>query len=328
MNTDYYTKMGVITLKDNLLHSYFSYISWEKDYGGLIGIAKMVFPYTSDIYNYWTKYDDVVVISASMEKGKEPMDSNNIAKFSNNVRVINEEYNYSFIGRVKEVKPKGEKVIIRLEDIGWKFLQYVPKEFRDKYVKGHHLDEVFQSMCEFLGVDFAYTIEKLHEFQFADDGFSVQQNGQVIEEVPSLLYEWGSSRDISSQGIPEDINTVTEGQEDWVSEIFTEVENDVKSFASGIINRTERTITNATGTEETNTQDEIQTKIDKYQAEFDAKILDLFAGNAYYDSEICSNVMDYGRITQVETNTEAPMEAINDEQEGIQAYADTISKLS
>ena len=52
MDTDYYTKMGVITLKDNMLHSYFSYISWEKDYGGLIGIAKMVFPDSPNKYEY------------------------------------------------------------------------------------------------------------------------------------------------------------------------------------------------------------------------------------------------------------------------------------
>lgn len=315
MDTDYYTKMGVITLKDNMLHSYFSYISWEKDYGGLIGIAKMVFPYTPDIYEYWTKYDDVVVISASMEKGKEPIDSNDIAKFSTNMRVINEEYNYSFIGRVKEAKPKGEKVVIMLEDLGWKFLQYVPKEFRDKYVKGHCLDEVFQSICEFLNVEYAYTIEKLHEFQFADDGYSVQQNGQVIEQVPSLLYEWASSRDISSQGIPEDLNnTVTEG--DWISEIQAEVVDDIKSLASSAINQTKLTSTNATGTED-ETNDELQEKINQYQDEFDAKILDLFRGNAYYNSDLCSNVMDYGRITQTEISTEAPMQEVEESEQKV-----------
>ena len=68
-----------------------------------------------------------------------------------------------------------------------------------------------------------------------------------------------------------------------------------KSIASNATN-TEEDTENPTGEEEEQT-DNIQEKIDKYQAEFEDKILDLFRGNTYYESNLTSNIMNYDSIT-------------------------------
>ena len=77
--------------------------------------------------------------------------------------------------------------IIHIEDIGWKFLQKVPKEFRDTYIANQSLDKAFQAICEFLGVEFAYSIEDLSEYTFGADGYSITKDGQVVEDVETIL---------------------------------------------------------------------------------------------------------------------------------------------
>ena len=70
-----------------------------------------------------------------------------------------DEYNYSFIGKVYRFKQIGQTFVIYLEDLGWKFVQKVPDEFRKTYIAGQTLDDAFQAICEFMGVDFAYSID-------------------------------------------------------------------------------------------------------------------------------------------------------------------------
>ena len=46
-----------------------------------------------------------------------------------------------------------------------------------------------------------------------------------------------------------------------------------------------------------NVDESLEQKIQEHQEDFDKKILDLFIGNAYYDSDLVNPVLDYGRIT-------------------------------
>ena len=216
----------------------------------------------------------------------------------------NAPYNYSFIGRVSQVKQRGKIIIITLQDLGWKFLQKVPKDFRDNYIANATLDDAFQAICEFLNVDFAYSIEDLHELNFYGDGYSVQKNNEIIEDVPSILKEWTDTSEEEDSSLLDDETNENEGLIEYNNEHKKKNKTQKTSTDD---NKNDKTLANATSdntnnnkeedNEEEEDSDTLQTKIDQFQAEFDEKVKKLFIGNMMYNSNLTSNVMDYGSIT-------------------------------
>ncbi len=222
----------------------------------------------------------------------------------------NAPYNYSFIGRVAQVKQRGMSIIITLQDLGWKFLQKVPTDFRNNYIANATLDDAYQAICEFLGVDFMFSIEDLHELTFHADGYSVQKDGETLEDVPTILTEWGDT------GEDEESEEETSGLDDPTNENDGLIEysktkssnNKSKTSSSSDSNSNDNSlasnVTNSDSEDEEGDEenedddtDTLQEKIDKFQAEFDEKVQSLFMGNMMYNSDLVSNVMDYGSIT-------------------------------
>ena len=215
-SVEYQMDLTVITLADGLKHNYFSYISWYKDNESPMGIGKLVIPLDSTMLKYWNNYYDVVIISAKLKNNKENTNSKDYykkiiaerkklkstskqTKYSKKQKdtlmkifkqkVTNEEYNFSFIGRISNIHKQGQQATIELQDIGWKFMQKIPDDFRKQYIAGQPLDDAFQAMCEFMGVEFAYSLTILHDYTFGADGFSVTKNSETIEAVPNTLQE-------------------------------------------------------------------------------------------------------------------------------------------
>lgn len=275
----------IITLKDNLTHPYFSSIDISRDNTSPIGIAKFHAVYDQQIMDYWAKYDDVVIISFNIsDLNRENTNSLNFSESNElNGRAQNEEYNYSFICKVSRVKQKGKEIIIFLEDLGWKFLQKVPTEFRQTYIANQYLDDAFQAICEFLDVHFAYSIEDLHKFQFGADGYSITKDGQMIEEVQTILSEAITDAPDAEDPLDDPIFE-DQGLFDLLSGNQTEQNSDENQPLSE------------------NQDDTLEKKIQEHQEDFDKKIKDLFIGNAYYDSDLTHPVLDYGRITITPSN--------------------------
>ena len=276
----YISSNQIITLKDNLFHPYFSYISIAKDTISPLGICKMEMPYMQQALDYWIKYDGIVVISFSIEETSNEEYLNSL-KQDNNIK--NNEYNYSFIGKIQKIKHKGNLVVIYLEDIGWKFEQKVPKDFRESYIAGRSLDEAFQAICQFLDVRFAYSIDYLNGYTFGVDGYSIQKDGQTIDEVQNIFEIIKSNTTIDENNIDElDIpDYENEGLIDFGNSNLlagtTEKLLDVKS--------------------KNDKEKAIEEKKQKLQKSFDEKIKDLIVGNKYYDSNLTSVVLNYGGIT-------------------------------
>lgn len=286
--SDYATDIAAITLADNKDHRYFESIFWSKDQYSPVGIAELVCPYTPDTIKYWSSYCDVVIISAVVEN---TLDENNTS------------YNYSFIGKINRLKQKGFKLHIILEDLGWKFMQKVPREFRTSYIAGQRLDDAFQAICEFLGVEFAYSIEDLSELTFAPDGYSVQKDGETIEEVPSMFEEFNSidneDETLLDKQTYENLNLINKKQElEKNKDKSKKTTHDIDSVS--LISPAQNQQQNDKTKTDTNieeTEDSINDKIEQFQEEFDEKIKDLFIGNRYYESDLISNVLNYGSIT-------------------------------
>lgn len=320
--------ISVITVDDNINHTYCSRIRWDKDNFLPIGTAQLTMPYSKDIGQYWIKYSGIVVIHANLNSHPNSVIASqlkvpdtislNLKKYvdtevdindkKRTLRFKNDEYNYAFIGKISRFKQVGKTFIIYLEDIGWKFLQKVPQEFRKSYIANQSLDDAFQAICEFMGVDFAYSIEDLSEYNFAADGYSVQKDGEIIEITPTILTEWIDNPEDDEE---EDDEGGLDPDNGFESETLKEVVDQQKNaLRNQLSNNQSNKSLNAQTTnsesvdnvidnnteEEQNTQS-IQDKIEQYQQEFDDKIKDLFIGNTFYDSDTSNPVLNYNNIT-------------------------------
>lgn len=319
--------ISVITVDDNINHTYCSKIRWDKDNFLPIGTAQLTMPYSKDIEQYWIKYSGIVVIHANLNSHPNSVIASqlkipdtislNLKKYvdtevdiedkKRTLRFKNDEYNYAFIGKISRFKQVGKTFIIYLEDIGWKFLQKVPQEFRNSYIANQSLDDAFQAICEFMGVDFAYSIEDLSEYNFAADGYSVQKDGEIIETVPTILTEWVDNPEDDEE---EDDEGGLDPDNGFESETLKEVVDQQKNALRNQLSNQANKSLNAQTTNSENTNDiidnnqesesdaqSIQDKIEQYQQEFDDKIKDLFIGNTFYDSNTSDPILNYNNIT-------------------------------
>lgn len=355
--------ISVITVDDNINHTYCSKIRWDKDNFLPIGTAQLTMPYSKDIEQYWIKYSGIVVIHANLNSHANSVIASqlkipdtislNLKKYvdtevdiednKRTLRFKNDEYNYAFIGKISRFKQVGKTFIIYLEDIGWKFLQKVPQEFRQSYIANQSLDDAFQAICEFMGVDFAYSIEDLSEYNFAADGYSVQKDGEIIETVPTILTEWVDNPEDDEE---EDDEGGLDPDNGFESETLKEVVDQQKNaLRNQLSNNQSNKSLNAQTTnsesvdnvidnnteEEQNTQS-IQDKIEQYQQEFDDKIKDLFIGNTFYDSETSNPVLNYNNITitpKVATNADSSsISNVEDESSSDNSESDSNSETN
>lgn len=320
--------ISVITVDDNINHTYCSKIRWDKDNFLPIGTAQLTMPYSKDIEQYWIKYSGIVVIHANLNSHANSVIASqlkipdtislNLKKYvdtevdiednKRTLRFKNDEYNYAFIGKISRFKQVGKTFIIYLEDIGWKFLQKVPQEFRNSYIANQSLDDAFQAICEFMGVDFAYSIEDLSEYNFAADGYSVQKDGEIIETVPTILTEWvDNPEDDEEEDDEGGLNPDNGFESETLKEVVDQQKNALRNQLSN--NQSNKSLNAQTTNSESvdnvidnNTEEEqntqsIQDKIEQYQQEFDDKIKDLFIGNSFYDSNTSDPILNYNNIT-------------------------------
>lgn len=331
--------ISVITVDDNINHTYCSKIRWDKDNFLPIGTAQLTMPYSKDIEQYWIKYSGIVVIHANLNSHTNSVIASqlkvpdtislNLKKYvdtevdiednKRTLRFKNDEYNYAFIGKISRFKQVGKTFIIYLEDIGWKFLQKVPQEFRNSYIANQSLDDAFQAICEFMGVDFAYSIEDLSEYNFAADGYSVQKDGEIIETVPTILTEWVDNPEDDEEeddegGLDPDNGFESETLKEVVDQQKNALRNQLSNNQSNkSLNAQTTNSESADNVIDNNTEEEsdtqsIQDKIEQYQQEFDDKIKDLFIGNTFYDSNTSDPILNYDWITivpKVATSTDS-----------------------
>lgn len=333
----------VITLADNISHTNCSKIKWEKDNIHPLGVGQLIMPYSEDVSEYWIKYSGAIAIHANLNPKKNHVIASQITTSTGmslnlrkaletnteteyvgrapRIRFINDEYNYAFICKTSRFKQVGETFIVYLEDLGWKFMQKVPAEFRSAYIANQRLDDAFQAICEFMGVEFAYSIQDLSEYTFSADGYSIQKDGAIVENIPSILAEWANGNDDTEEQEEEETDEEAEGtailgnselpEASGLIELLNENEEseqqETTDSSDNSINSALNNSEDEENTEDTDEEDEesdtendqasINEKILQYQEEFDEKIKDLFIGNTYYDSNISDPILNYDWIT-------------------------------
>ena len=159
-----------------------------------------------------------------------------------------------------------------------------------------------------MGVDFAYSIEDLSEYNFAADGYSVQKDGEIIETVPTILTEWvDNPQDDEEEDDEGGLDPDNGFESETLKEVVDQQKNALRNQLSN--NQSNKSLNAQTTNSESvdnvidnNTEEEqntqsIQDKIEQYQQEFDDKIKDLFIGNTFYDSDTSNPVLNYNNIT-------------------------------
>ena len=341
---NYKSEIFVVTMDDNLTHPYFSNIQLDKDNVTPIGSCILTAPRENELAQYWLNYTGPVVVSFKMqdiehentntedyfknkivpaytkyqeklekkakalaEKNNEEYKKKELKEIKQNL--INNYYNFSFIGKVNRIKERGKTFIIYLSDLGWKFMQKVPKEFRNAYVAGQSLDDAFQAMCEFMGIEFAYSIEDLNEYSFSADGYSVEKDGSIIEDVPQILKEWSNNameekvESLTQQLDKKESNNQSEENKDNSNKNNSNNLNANKKISdtdSPIYKNTNQDTDKMTNSDEEKDKDKQKTLEDKkaeYQEDFDEKIRTLFIGNGYYPSDLTHPILNYDSIT-------------------------------
>ncbi len=302
-----YNSVAVITLKDNLAHQYLFELEIDDDNSTPVGYAQFAVPYNRQILKYWSTYNDVVVIHCNLvNKDTTNQAINNLPNSSlasksiqqvktkknkHQIAIENEEYNYSFIGKIYRVKHRGKKIIIKLNNLGWKFMQKMPMKFRQEYIAQKPLGDAFQNMCDFMGVQCAYSKEDLNEYSFAADGYSIEKNGTIIEEVQTIFEELNENKD-TDQELADELDSGTNEAGDLPE-----------------LSKQNKTQQNQSQTKQNDTLKSTENNEDI--EEFEEKIQVLFNNNTMYDSDIISNVLNYGNISaqaNTETNTETNTE--------------------
>lgn len=325
IESSYEMDVTVITLLDGLKHNYFSKLNWNKDSFGPLGTAEFIIPLDAEMLKYWTNYNDVAIISAKLKNNKQNTNSKeyyqrivseHIKNRSNQTqtkyskkqkeqimkifkqRITDDEYNFSFIARASSINKKGANIVIKFEDIGWKFMQKVPDKFREQYIAGQSVDDAFQAMCEFMGVEFAYSLNTLNEYTFANDGFSITKDNTTIEEVPDLI-----------EDIKDD--TAMDIQDDTLEELDKKLQQTKNNPSSSTDSQNNDSQNN------TNQTKNIDKKKEEYGADFESRIKDLFIGNTYYNSELTNMGLYYDAITIQPTSSQSSqMQNVDSENPG------------
>lgn len=128
----------VKTTSDGKMHKYFSEFEMNYDVDFSVAPATLVCGKTDeDMIKYWTNNDDYITVYSGY------VDEENDDKL---IEV--------FYGKVSMVKQIGYKLQIQADNIGRRFKQKIPEEFRTAFIYNQNVRDAFQAICEFIGVHF------------------------------------------------------------------------------------------------------------------------------------------------------------------------------
>lgn len=158
--TEPVTSIMVVTSDDNLIHNYFySYeTSWDASNCLQMVILKMPKMGEENI-NYWANYVGQLTVYMGYNFTYDKVNSN---KFNNEQDAAeslarywdNSDIKPHFRGEVDRIKEYKTYIKIYVKNIGARFQQKIPEEFRQSFINNQNVRDAFQAICEFLGVPY------------------------------------------------------------------------------------------------------------------------------------------------------------------------------
>ena len=159
-NTEPVTSIMVITSEDNLIHNYFYSFetSWDAINCLQMVVLKMPKMGQKNI-QYWANYTGQLTIYMGYNFTYDKVNSN---QFSNEQEAAESVARYwdnsnvkpYFRGEVDKIKEYKSNITIYVKNIGARFQQKIPEEFRQAFIYNQNVRDSFVAMCEFLGVQY------------------------------------------------------------------------------------------------------------------------------------------------------------------------------
>lgn len=137
----------VLTRDDGLVHNYFHFFDCYWDAGDCLSLVTLKFPKTDrDMVSYWSKYQGDIYIYSGKEFSK--------ARFESDEAYDIDDITPIFVGSVSHIREFYSEIEIYVHNIGSRFKQKIPEEFRNYYIFNQNVRDAFQAICEFLGVKY------------------------------------------------------------------------------------------------------------------------------------------------------------------------------
>ena len=155
-----YTSVMVITSEDNLIHNYFYSFETSWDAGSCLQIAKIKMPKMGqENINYWSTYTGQLTIYIGYNFTFDHVNSNSYKTEQAAAASVTKYWDNSdvkpfFRGEIDKIKEYQNDITIYVKNIGGRFQQEIPEEFRQSYINGQNVRDAFQAICEFLGVPY------------------------------------------------------------------------------------------------------------------------------------------------------------------------------
>ena len=325
------TSIVVITAEDNLIHNYFYSYETSWDATNCLQIATIQMPKVSqENVNYWANYTGQLTIYMGYNftfdyvnqaiKGTEQDAANYITKYWDNAGI--KPY---FRGEVDKIKEHQTSITIYVKNIGARFQQKIPEDFRQSFIFNQPVRDSFQAMCEFLGVPFICPPQTMQDAEGEEQEVDETENdgtendvGQQLSNAQALANKAkqkakqraqqqtqkaqqqatssNSSSTDDSDTENEEENEESEGLEDNISEIINGFD-DISFDANGAIVHGSTVIETSPDMAETLVALE-EHPFEKYledETGIVEKVNKFLQGDMF--EELHNNVMDYGAIT-------------------------------
>ena len=169
----------VITAEDNLIHNYFSHMEVSWDASNCLATATIKMPkMDTENTNYWSTYTGQLTIYAGYNFTFDYVNANAYPTETDAAQSLTKYWDNSdikpfFRGEIGKVKEEEKNITIYVNNIGIRFQQKIPDEFRQAFIYNQNVRDAFQAICEFLGVEYICPPQTV-----TDDGSEIVEDEQ------------------------------------------------------------------------------------------------------------------------------------------------------
>ena len=310
----------VITADDNLIHNYFTSMDVSWDASNCLSVATIKMPkMNTENTNYWTTYTGQLTIYAGYNFTFDYVNSNSNPTEKDAANSLTKYWDNSdilpfFRGEISKVKEFNTEIVIHVDNIGRRFQQKIPDEFRQSYIYNQNVRDAFQAICEFLGVKYICPPKTM-----ADDG-----------EVET------EDEETTTDGTENDINKQLDTEKKISSQAKTKIKQankkkkDTQEKINGIANSINKQLNTDSATKagiEGNTDDKSEDEDSEDEELTNNKDIDEGPQNGYGDINFDANGAIVHGSTVIETSPdmaetllamdENPLEKYLDDETGI-----------
>lgn len=154
------TSIMVVTAEDNIIHNYFYSFETSWDAINCLQIVTLKMPKMGQKnIDYWSNYTGQLTVYMGYNFTYDKVNANQFSTEQDAAESLARYWDNSkvkpyFRGEVDRIKEYKNDITIYVKNIGARFKQKIPEEFRQAFIYNQNVRDSFVAMCEFLGVPY------------------------------------------------------------------------------------------------------------------------------------------------------------------------------